>query len=78
MAIYEYECLECGKVSEVFVRGTEQAPRCPDCGSAKLERLISSSYVIRTSSQAPGTTCCGQAERCNAPPCSTGDTCRRH
>ncbi|TET58328.1 MAG: zinc ribbon domain-containing protein [Dehalococcoidia bacterium] len=78
MPIHDFRCLECGKVSEVLVRGTEQTLRCPDCGSANLERLISSSYVVKTGSQAPGTTCCGQTERCNAPPCSTGDTCRRH
>jgi len=76
--IYDFRCLECDKVSEVFIRGTEQVPRCPDCDSTNLERLISSSYMVRTSSQAPGTTCCGRTERCDAPPCSTGDTCRRH
>ncbi|MBE9514843.1 MAG: zinc ribbon domain-containing protein [Chloroflexi bacterium] len=78
MPIHDFRCLECGKVSEVLVQGTEQTLHCPDCGSANLERLISSSYVVKTGSQAPGTTCCGQTERCNAPPCSTGDTCRRH
>jgi len=77
MPIHDFKCLECSKVSEVFVRDSEQAPCCPDCGSANLERLISSSYMVKTSSQAPGTTCCGQTERCDAPPCSAGNTCRR-
>ena len=48
--IYDFRCLECGKVSEVFVRGSEQVPFCPDCGSTDLERLMSSSYMVRTSS----------------------------
>jgi putative FmdB family regulatory protein len=78
MPIYDFRCRQCGKVSELFVRGGEQAPCCPDCGSADLEKLLSSSYMIKMSSQAPGTTCCGQAERCETPPCSTGEGCRRH
>jgi len=77
MPIYEFRCLECGQVSEVFIRGNEQTSRCPDCGSVNLEKLMSSSYMVTTGSQAPGTTCCGRTERCDAPPCSTGDTCRR-
>ncbi|HEY79245.1 MAG TPA: zinc ribbon domain-containing protein [Dehalococcoidia bacterium] len=77
MPIYDFRCLECGKVSEVFVRGSEHVPRCPDCGSVNLKRLMSSSYAIRMGSQAADTTCCGRTERCDAPPCSTGDTCRR-
>jgi len=78
MPIYDFRCLDCGKVSEIFIQSREQTLRCPDCGSANMERLMSSSYLVRTNSQAPGTTCCGRTERCDAPPCSTGDTCWRH
>ena len=78
MPIYDFRCRECGKVSEIFLRGAHgQAARCPDCGNENLERLISASYMIRTEASAPGATCCGRAERCETPPCSTGDTCRR-
>ena len=78
MPIYDYRCQECGKVSEIFLRSLDsQATRCPDCGSGKLEKLVSASYVVRTDASAPGTTCCGRTERCEAPPCSTGDVCRR-
>ena len=76
MPIYDFKCLECGKVSELFVRGAEQVPRCPDCGG-NLEKLMSSSYMVRTGTQATGTTCCGRTERCDAPPCSTEDICRQ-
>jgi putative FmdB family regulatory protein len=78
MPIYDFKCHQCGSVTEVFVRGADQAVNCPDCGSSNLERLISSSYVVKTDSQPPSTTCCGRAERCEVPPCSTGDSCRRH
>jgi len=76
--IYDFRCRECGKVSELFLRGADnQVVCCPDCGSEKLERLISASYMIKTSASAPGTTCCGRTERCETPPCSTGDVCHR-
>ena len=78
MPIHDFRCLQCGKVSEVFVRGGEQTTCCPDCGSTDLERLLSSSYVIKIDGQAPGTTCCGQAERCDTPPCSSAGSCRCH
>jgi len=79
MPLYDFKCHECGRVSEILLRSADtQAIRCPECGSSNLERLISSSYVVKMFSQAPVTTCCGRAERCDTPPCSTGDTCRRH
>jgi len=78
MPIYDYECQECGKTSEVFLRSRDsENVVCPGCGSKDLKRLISASYLIGTNPSAPGTTCCGRAERCEAPPCSTEGTCRR-
>jgi putative FmdB family regulatory protein len=77
MPIHDFRCLDCGGVSEVYIRDSDLTPICPDCGGANLDRLISSSYMIKMSSQPPGTTCCGRSERCEAPACSTGDTCRQ-
>ena len=78
MPIYDYECQECGQVSEVFLRGPDSDDiKCPHCGSENLKRLISASYMIRTGVPAPDNTCCGRTERCETPPCSTGDVCRR-
>ncbi len=78
MPIYEYRCLECGKISEILLRnlGSENV-KCPVCGSENLEKLLSASYTIRISSPTPGRTCCGRAERCEMPPCSQDGTCRR-
>ena len=78
MPIYDFRCRDCGKVSELFVRGADsQAARCTGCGSENMEKLISSSYMIKMDAPQSGTTCCGRAERCETPPCSTGEKCER-
>ena len=79
MPIYDYMCRQCGKISEILDRtigGSEV--HCPECGGDKMEKLISSSYMIKTNSSGPvGSTCCGKEERCDSPPCSAGGSCRR-
>jgi len=78
MPIYEYKCRECGRVSEVFLHSlNSQNVQCPGCSSYKLDRLVSVSYTLKTYASTPGTTCCGRTERCETPPCSSNDTCRR-
>ena len=78
MPIYEYRCLECGKISEIFLRSlNSQNIRCPACGSYKLDKLFSAPYTLKAGASTPGTTCCGRTERCETPPCSSGDNCRR-
>jgi len=79
MPIYDFKCKKCGKVSELLIRSVDnQEAICPDCGSSNMERLISSSYLVKAGSPSSGVTCCGRAERCETPPCSTGEGCRRH
>jgi putative FmdB family regulatory protein len=43
MPIYEYACHGCRKKVSIFQRSmtTATAVRCPECGSERLERLIS-------------------------------------
>ena len=43
MPIYEYECRGCRRRVSLLVRriASEEAPRCPRCGSADLSRLMS-------------------------------------
>jgi putative FmdB family regulatory protein len=77
MPIYDYRCKECGIISELLLRNPNHDVRCPGCGSADMERLVSASYTIQVGSKSPGTTCCGRAERCEKPPCAGGETCRR-
>jgi putative FmdB family regulatory protein len=43
MPIYEYRCPQCRGRFSVLVRrlGTDVAPKCPRCGNAEVQRLIS-------------------------------------
>jgi len=80
MPIYEYRCNQCGKVSEILVvvGPDNNSLACQHCGSHDLRKILSvSSFTFSDSSRAPGTTCCGREERCDTPPCTTGDICRR-
>jgi putative FmdB family regulatory protein len=40
MPLYEFACEECGQQSEQLVR-SGSVPRCPECGSGQLSRLLS-------------------------------------
>jgi len=79
MPIYEYKCSECGKVSEIIVgMGVQDDTlQCKYCGSTALNKIPTFASVATTSSRPRGRTCCGREERCEKPPCSTDDVCRR-
>jgi putative FmdB family regulatory protein len=80
MPIYDFRCQECGKVSEFLLSSSSDSRTldCPGCGSQHLERLISAPSLLRDKANAPGTTCCGRTERCEMPPCSSGEGCHRY
>ena len=80
MPIYDFRCQECGEVSEFLVANFSDSRTlaCLSCGSQNLERLISAPSLLKNGANAPGTTCCGREERCETPPCSTKEGCRRH
>lgn len=40
MPLYEYKCQDCGDDFELLVTASTQ-PRCPSCGSEKLEKQFS-------------------------------------
>jgi putative FmdB family regulatory protein len=79
MPIYEYECRECGRTSELLLRSAEAEKnlRCSFCGSDSIIRLISVPGIIKNETHSPGNTCCGREERCDTPPCSGGGGCCR-
>ena len=77
MPIYEYRCGVCNQRVEVLVRSGSAQPVCPDCGSVLSTKLFSVPNVLSgQTKRPPGQTCCGQQERCDAPPCSCGEDCR--
>jgi len=77
MPIYEYRCDVCGQRVEVLVRSSAAQATCPDCGSRLSDKLFSVPNVLSRQTRRPaGQTCCGQEERCDAPPCSHGGGCR--
>ena len=42
MAIFEYKCGDCGKISEFLVTsGKEREIICADCGSSKMKKQFS-------------------------------------
>lgn len=82
MPIYEYRCADCGKISD-FLEGIGQEEiekECKYCGSKQLNRMLSVSHVSSgrsTVGSQNGGTCCGRAERCEKPPCSDDEICKR-
>jgi putative FmdB family regulatory protein len=74
MPIYDFKCSNCGTVSEFRVQNNSEgdALTCPICGGQTMERQLSAPAFLKGGSHHPGTTCCGRAERCDTPPCSSG------
>lgn len=68
MPLYEYACQKCEHTFEALVMGNESV-ECPECKSAKLDRLLSIPARPRESSSLP--------MKCNSdgPPC--GPRCSR-
>ncbi|TMQ72570.1 MAG: zinc ribbon domain-containing protein [Candidatus Eisenbacteria bacterium] len=63
MPIFEYRCTSCGERYETLVSRAERAtPRCPRCGGAQAERLISTFAVGRARPAAPTPGPCGSAD----------------
>jgi putative FmdB family regulatory protein len=41
MPIFEYQCGSCGKEFELLVKRYDEGVKCPECGSAEVEKLFS-------------------------------------
>lgn len=41
MPLFEFECQDCGAVSEVLVGRGELPPACEECGGGNVRRLLS-------------------------------------
>ena len=64
MPIYEYKCKSCGTVSEHLVGVSSEQPElaCTDCGSQKLNRMIS---IVSVGRGAQPEMCCGGQSECD-------------
>ncbi|MFH1134444.1 MAG: zinc ribbon domain-containing protein [Pseudomonadota bacterium] len=54
MPIFEYVCLDCGKVFETLVLNSREEVCCPDCESKRLEKAMSSFALSAGSSGSRG------------------------
>jgi putative FmdB family regulatory protein len=78
MPIYEFRCRSCHTRFEAWLRSSQDAVTCPNCGATLLEKQVSAPALVSTGRrQQAGHTCCGREERCEQPPCSDGGGCRR-
>jgi putative FmdB family regulatory protein len=58
MPIFEYQCKDCGKVMEVLQLGTKpEKVICENCGSERLEKLLSSFSARSEGDTASGGSC---------------------
>ncbi len=70
MPIYEFQCEECGRDSEVLVRSTKwDGTKCPQCGSVRLIKKLSVFASTGGNEGAPAE-CSGQPRSCGR--CGTG------
>jgi len=62
MPIYEYRCETCeARFEALLSRSDEAAPRCPQCGVGKVEKMLSAFAVTRGGrAAAPGP--CGSTD----------------
>ncbi|MBP8695371.1 MAG: hypothetical protein KBH73_02835 [Syntrophobacterales bacterium] len=79
MPIYEYQCGNCGELSEFLINGSgrDQPVTCRMCDSDDMKRVLSRSVVGRSRGPSGGRTCCGRDERCGRPPCGGEGRCDR-
>jgi putative FmdB family regulatory protein len=70
MPIYEYQCLNCNMVSEIFtnIGGHSDPLACKSCGSTNLEKLLSAASIGTADG---GQASCSPKEKCYTPSCGT-------
>jgi len=64
MPLFDFLCIDCGKPSEILITGSGDLPKCKNCGSHNLKKLLSahSSLSGLNKDRMPGpgdTACCG-------------------
>jgi putative FmdB family regulatory protein len=64
MPLFDFLCMQCGKVSEILVTSSEGGLTCQACGSSDLKKMLSAPSILSGPSRhnlpGPGdTACCG-------------------
>lgn len=82
MPLYDYLCLDCGKVSETLLTSSSETVECTGCGSKNVKRLLSAPSSLSGASRQglPGLgepSCCGSAPGMAAG-CSGPGSCCGH
>ncbi|MCM2372945.1 FmdB family zinc ribbon protein [Aporhodopirellula aestuarii] len=72
MPLYEYECDRCHETKEILVRTPDEKATCPDCGSDKIERLLSVPAAPSMGRSLPVSGGGGMPESCGQPRCCGG------
>ncbi|HTI68851.1 MAG TPA: zinc ribbon domain-containing protein [Candidatus Limnocylindria bacterium] len=72
MPIYEFQCDDCGKDSEILVRTSawEGSTTCPACGSKHLKKKFSTFAASVAGGSGDGPSCSGVPSSCGM--CGTG------
>jgi putative FmdB family regulatory protein len=70
MPIYEFQCEDCHRESEILVRSTRwEGTPCPFCGSKRLEKKLST-FASSTGESGDMPACTGKPTSCGR--CGTG------
>jgi putative FmdB family regulatory protein len=65
MPIYEYKCTKCGtRFEELLSRQASTHVPCPQCGSAKTDKLVSAAGILSSGTKAADS--CPSASGCAA------------
>lgn len=76
MPLYEFHCGRCNADVELLVRSAAEKTECPNCGSPKLERLLSVAAAPAIQGKSlpvsQAATACGRSE-CASGRCMFGD-----
>lgn len=77
MPLYEYRCAPCDHIFETLIRTRDDVPRCPQCGSMDVAKLLSVPAAAQAGGKASNLPLCQDTGGpmmggCGAEGCRTG------